>query len=348
MRLRRSDTDRPGIRRVRCGRGFRYVGVDGTAVRDEAVLQRIRALVIPPAWTQVWICTDPAGHLQAVGTDAAGRRQYRYHDEWRRGRDAAKHRRVLEFATALPDLRATTAEHLAQRGFGRERVLAGAARLIDLGLFRIGNEAYESAHNTFGVATLLRSHVRASRGGVHFSYAAKGSVPREQSITEPRVCRLVEALRRRSDPGPELFAYRDGRRWHDVTAADVNNYLQEITGGPWTAKDFRTWHATVLAAAGLAVSTHAADTPTARKRAVARTVREVAGHLGNTPAVARRSYIDPRVIGAYEQGVTVAPALGRLGTGGRRGEPATIGAFEAAVIDLIDRRQPQSDSPGGM
>jgi DNA topoisomerase IB len=337
MRLTRSSADKPGIRRVRSGRGFRYLDPAGDPVRDSETLDRIRALVIPPAWQDVWICPTPRGHLQATGVDAAGRRQYRYHDEWRRRRDEAKHQRILEFAATLPTLRATAAEHLSLRGFPRERVLAGAVRLIDLGFFRVGNEAYESEHETFGVATVLRKHVQCRRGEVQFEYPAKGSILREQAVAEEAVCRLVTGLRRRKEDGPELLAFRENGRWYDVRAADVNRYLQEVSGGPYTAKDFRTWHATVLAAVGLAVSTHVPDSAAARKRAVARTVREVADYLGNTPAVARRSYIDPRVFRGYEQGITVAAAVGKLGQAVVPGELATIGPFEKAVARMLAR-----------
>jgi len=337
MSLTRTSADEPGISRVRCGRGFRYLDPAGDPVRDTETLDRIRALVLPPAWQDVWICPNPRGHLQATGVDAAGRRQYRYHDEWRRRRDRAKHQRILEFAGCLPTLRATAAEHLSLRGFPRERVLAGAVRLIDLGFFRVGNESYESAHETYGVATVLREHVQCRRGEVQFEYPAKNSILREQAVAEEALCRLVTGLRRRKDSGPELLAFREGGRWHDVRAADVNGYLQEVSGGPYTAKDFRTWHATVLAAVGLAVSTHVPDTAAARKRAVARTVREVADYLGNTPAVARRSYIDPRVIRGYEQGITVAAAVGKLGQTVVPGELATIGPFEKAVARMLTK-----------
>ncbi|MGQ0845561.1 MAG: DNA topoisomerase IB [Sporichthyaceae bacterium] len=335
MRLKKSDPKAPGICRRRSGRGFRYLDPDGRAIDDAATLDRIRGLTIPPAWRDVWICADPRGHLQATGFDAAGRRQYRYHDAWRTQRDAAKHERVLAFAAALPDIRQIAAEHLAGRGLKRERVLAAAVRLIDLGFFRSGSDAYEKAHGTYGLATVLREHVRCVRGTVVFEYTAKGSLQREQAVAEGAVCKVVTGLRRRADPHPELLAWRHGRGWHDVSAADINVYLQEISGGPFTAKDFRTWHATVLAAAGLAVSTSAAGTPTARKRAEARVVREVATYLGNTPAVARSSYIDPRVIDLYRGGVTVAPALDRLGRDAAPGELATIGPFEAAVSRML-------------
>lgn len=335
MRLKQTRAGDPGIERVRCGRGFRYRWSDGRPVRDETILTRIRDLVLPPAWEDVWICAEANGHLQASGIDSAGRRQYRYHDAWTTSRGAAKHRRVLEFAAVLPKVRATTADHLAQRGFGRERVLAGAVQLLDLGFFRSGSAAYEKEHETFGLSTLRREHVHVGKGCVRFEFMAKGSQAQEQTVTEESVCRLVRGLVRRKDDGPELLAWRDRHGWHDVTAADINGYLQEISGGPFTAKDFRTWHATVLAAAGFAVSTNAPPTQTGQKRAVARVVKEVAEYLGDTPAVARRSYIDPRVIQAYGDGQTVARALRKVGEDVAPGELATNGPFEKAVARML-------------
>ena len=345
--LIRSDAAAPGIRRLRCGRGVRYVQPDGSPVTDEATLARIKALVIPPAWRDVWICPDPLGHLQATGIDAAGRRQYRYHDDWRVQKDAEKHDRVLAFADLLPIVREVAAVHLEQKGYGRERVLAGAVRLIDLGFFRSGSDSYEQANGTYGIATVRREHVRCTKQGLVFSYVAKHKVHREQAVVEEAVCRLVRGLRRRNDPGPELLAYRAGNRWHDVSAGDINAYLQEVTGGPYTAKDFRTWHATVLTSVGLAVSTGVAGTERARKRAVARVVKEVAAYLGNTPAVARSSYIDPRVIQLYEEGVTVADELPHLGETVQPGELATIGPIEIAVARMLRGGTAAADAPVG-
>ena len=293
-RLRRSDPGAAGIRRRRCGRGFRYLDPGG-AVTDERTLARITALVIPPAWEDVWICADPRGHIQAVGTDAAGRRQYLYHDLWRERRDRDKHDRIRELGAALPHLREVVGRHLDGRGLTRDRVLAAAVRLIDLGFFRPGGEEYAEENGTFGLATLLKEHVTLAKGQLMFEYTAKGAKHREQAVAEDEVCAVVRSLKRRRGGGEKLLAYRSGQRWHDVTAADINDYIREVSGGDYTAKDFRTWHATVLAAVGLAVSERA-DSDAARKRAVARVVREVAGYLGNTPAVARASYIDPRVI----------------------------------------------------
>jgi DNA topoisomerase IB len=335
--LRRSDPNVPGIRRRRCGRGFRYLGPDARPVRDGDTLSRIKTLVIPPAWKDVWICLDPSGHIQAVGTDDAGRRQYRYHALWRVLQDQDKHDRVLEFGTALPRLRHTVSLHLAGSGLTKERVLAGAVRLIDLGFFRPGGEEYATENGTFGVATIRREHVTSSHGQLVFSYPAKGSQQREQAVVDRDVHAIVCSLKRRRHGGEGLFAYWAGRRWHDVDAADINQYLRDNTGGEFTAKDFRTWHATVLAAVALAVSERAADSERGRKRAEVRAVKEVAGYLGNTPAVARASYIDPRVIELYERGITMAPALRDLGKDAEFGEMATQGQAERAVIRLLTR-----------
>ena len=339
--LLRSDLGGAGIRRRRCGRGFRYLGPDQAAVTDPEVLARIRALVIPPAWEDVWICPQPDGHIQAVGTDAAGRRQYRYHDLWRAQRDRAKHDRMLEFGAALPRLREVVAGHLTGRALSRDRVLAAAIRLIDLGFFRPGGEEYAAENGTYGLATIRKDHVTCSRGQLIFDYVGKATRHREQAVADEQVCGVVRSLRRRRDGGDGLLAYRSGPRWHDVSAADINDYLRELTGGDFSAKDFRTWHATVLAAVGLAVSVPAAATESARRRAVARVVREVAEYLGNTPAVARASYIDPRVIGLYERGLTIAPALTRLAKDTGFGELATRGAAERAVLRLLtDEHRP--------
>ena len=334
-KLSRSDLTAGGIRRRRCGRGFRYLGPDAGPVQDPETLARIRALVIPPAWEDVWICADPDGHIQAVGTDAAGRRQYRYHDLWREQRDRRKHDRMLEFGAALPRIRATVSRHLAGTGLGRERVLAASIRLIDLGFFRPGGEEYAAENGTFGLATIRRDHVTCARGELVFDYTAKGSQHREQAVADDEVRAVVRGLKRRRWGGPGVLAYRTGRRTHDVTADDINDYLREISGGDFTAKDFRTWHATVLAAVGLAVSEPAAASGAARKRAIARVIREVAEYLGNTPAVARGSYVDPRIIGLYENGVTISAALGDLGASSSFGELATQGRPEAAVLKLL-------------
>ncbi|MGI5232020.1 DNA topoisomerase IB [Actinoallomurus iriomotensis] len=335
VELARSDLGGPGIRRRRCGRGFRYFDGEAVAIKDPETLARVKALVIPPAWEDVWISPDENGHIQAVGTDAAGRRQYRYHDRWREQRDREKHDRMLAFGAALPRVRERVERHLSGSGLSRERVLAAAIRLIDLGFFRPGGEEYAAENGTYGLATIRREHVTCSHGEIVFDYTAKGAKEREQALVDDQVMAVVRSLKRRRSGGDELLAYRSGPRWHDVTAGDINDYLREISDGDFTAKDFRTWHATVLAAVGLAVSKPAATSENARKRAVVRVVREVSEYLGNTPAVARASYIDPRIIELYEQGITIEPALADLGKGRDLGELATRGPAEKAVWEIL-------------
>lgn len=333
-RLRRSDCTAPGIVRRRRGKGFVYLGPDGERVDDPAVLARIQALAIPPAWQDVWICPWPFGHIQAMGTDARGRRQYRYHDLWRQRRDAEKFDHMLEFAAALPGLRETIAAHLERPDLDRLRVLACATRLLDLGFFRIGTEGYAEENNTFGLATMRKEHVTLQNGTVTFEYTAKSGKHRVQSVVDPDVYEIVGTLKRRRSGGPELLAYRDGGAWVDIKSTDINTYLKDVAGADFTAKDFRTWSATVLAAVALAVSARVSS-ESGKKRAVTRAMKEVAHYLGNTPAVARGSYVDPRVVDRFREGVTIAPMLGRLGEGASFGQLSTQGAIEAAVLELL-------------
>jgi DNA topoisomerase-1 len=335
-RLRRADCSTAGIRRVRRGRGFSYLDeTTGEPIAETDTLARIRALAIPPAWEEVWICPFANGHIQAVGTDARGRKQYRYHDHWRELRDREKFDRMLEFGKALPRLRRTTDRHLREHGPTRERLLAGAVRLLDRGFFRSGGENYAEENDTYGLATMQKRHVRLEPDNVIvFDYRAKGGQRRVQSVVDPLVYELVAELKRRRGGSPDLLAYKERGRWRDVLSTDVNAYVKEVAGEKFTAKDFRTWTATVLAAVGVAVSGRAGASPTARKRAVTRAVQEVSHYLGNTPAVCRGSYIDPRVFDRFSAGVTIAAALDALGDVDF-GEPATQGAVEAAVIDLL-------------
>jgi DNA topoisomerase I len=338
------DCSAPGIMRLRRGRGFSYVGVDGQPVRDPELLARIRALVIPPAWRDVWISPIANGHLQAVGTDAAGRRQYLYHEAWRKRRDQEKFDHMLEFAHALPELRERVAAHLGEEGMTRERVLACATRLLDRGFFRMGSEGYAEQNQTYGLATIEKRHVRLDGDVIAFDYVTKGGRRRLQSVLDPQARAVVAALLRRRGGGPELLAWRRGRQWVDVRSEDINAYIKEQTGGDFTAKDFRTWSATVLAAVALASSFTVARSRTARTRAIRRAVVEVADYLGNTPAVCRASYIDPRVFDRFRSGLTVAAALEELGQVEELGEPAHQGAVEAAVLDLIEeKRAPELD-----
>jgi DNA topoisomerase IB len=334
--LTRSELSAPGIRRRRSGRGFRYFAPDGTSLADDAALARIKALVIPPAWEDVWICPHEDGHIQAIGTDVAGRRQYRYHDRWREQQDREKFDRMLEFGRALPGIRTAAEQHLRGRELSRERVLAAAVRLIDLGFFRSGSDEYAADNGTFGLATIRREHVTCHRDEITFEYVGKSGKRHVQCVADDLASPVVPSLKhRRSWPDcDDLLVFRSGSRWHNVSAGNINDYLRDISGGDFTAKDFRTWHATVLAAVGLAVS-QAAESPTARKRAITRVVQEIADYLGNTPAVARASYIDPRVITRYEEGITIASSLADLGKGQEFGDVATKGHAEQAVLKLL-------------
>src|SRR3954447_17762363 len=286
VRLRRSDLSQPGITRRRQGKGFTYLWPDGSRVTDPDVLSRIRALVIPPAWNDLWITPWPNGHIQAVGTDAKGRRQYRYHDAWRSRRDAQKFEHMTIFADSLEPLRHVVARHLAEPELSRDRVLACAVRLLDVGFFRIGTEGYAEENNTFGLATMRRKHVCVDGRLVTFDYTAKSGKRRVQSVVDVDVADVVGRLKHRHGGGRELLAYRDGDGWADVRSVDINAYLKAHTDTEITAKDFRTWHATVLCAVGVA---SAPSPPSARaaKRAVAHAMRDVATYLGNTPAVCR-------------------------------------------------------------
>jgi DNA topoisomerase IB len=313
-RLRRSDVSRPGLTRKRCGRGFVYQWPNGQKVTDEDSLLRIASLVIPPAWLDVWICPWPNGHIQATGTDAAGRRQYRYHDDWRKRRDREKFDRAVEFGKALAKLRRAVAADLATPGLTERRVLAAGVRLLDIGCFRVGGEEYAEENETFGIATLQARHVRLQGDDVVFSYPAKGSIDRTVSVRDPEVKKVVRSLLRRPGAGKrDLLAWRQGKKWVNVRAVDLNSYIKGEIGDEFSAKDFRTWAATVLAATELAVRFEPAISGRQRTRCIVAAVAEVAHYLGNTPAVCRSSYIDPRIIESFELGDTIADSLPRRG-----------------------------------
>ncbi len=275
------------------------------------------------------------GHIQATGLDARGRRQYRYHDRWRARRDQIKFDHMLDFARTLPRMRAAAARQMHDDGLTRACVLGCAARLLDLGFFRVGSEDYAEENSTYGLATIRKEHVSISGDVVTFDYPAKGGKQRLQSVVDPEVVRIVTALKRRRGGDPELLAYKEHGRWIDVRSSDVNAHIKEITGGDFTAKDFRTWSATVLAAVALAVAKHAGST-TAKKRAVSRAIKEVAHYLGNTPAVCRSSYVDPRVVDRFMAGVTIHDALERIGENVEPGSLSTQGVIEEAVIDMLE------------
>jgi DNA topoisomerase I len=306
IRLRRSDTSEPGIRRRRRGKGWEYLNADGTKVDDAEILGRINELVIPPAWEDVWISPYPGGHIQATGIDARGRKQYLYHPKWRARRDQEKFDSMLRFAHALPVLRERVDADISGDGLSRDQVLACAVRLLDLGFFRIGSEDYAVTNETYGLATMLKSHVKLLEDdALLFDYPAKHGKRRIQSVVDEDVYAIVKRLKARRGGLPELLAFKQGGRWVDVRSPDINVYLKAHSGLEISAKDFRTWNATVLAAKALAVSGLKHGTKTGRKRAVVRAIKEVAGYLGNTPAVARASYIDPRVFDRFNDGLTI-------------------------------------------
>jgi DNA topoisomerase IB len=339
-RLRRIDCATPGIARRRRGRGFEYIDEEGDRIEDEDLLERIRALAIPPGWEDVWVCSDPLGHIQATGVDARGRKQYRYHDLWRERRDREKFESMLDFARALPKLRDRIARDLRKRRISRERVLACAVRLLDRGFFRIGSEDYAEENETYGLATMRKRHVAINGESVVFDYEAKGGKRRVQVIGDRSISGLVKTLRTRRGGGHELLAYRNGSSWRDVRSTDINDYIKETVGEEHSAKDFRTWNATVLAAVVLAASARERDLGTkgGRARAKRDAVKQVARYLGNTPAVCRASYIDPRVFDRFDGGLTVGGVFERL-PDDPADWPEIQGPVEEAVLDLIDRRE---------
>lgn len=309
MRLRTVSCREPGWRRLRHGRGFRYVDQAGAPLSDDDV-ERVRALVIPPAWTDVWICPYPRGHLQAVGTDAAGRRQYLYHPSWREQRDLEKFGRVTTMAATLPGVRRKLRNQLraapGDERTERRRVLAMAVRLIDLGCFRPGSDAATEENGSHGLTTLERHHVRRRGEGVVFGFEGKAGVEHEVLIDDPDVVPLVLRARRRRSADARLLASKAGGRWRSVTPEEINEHIRELTGLDVTAKDFRTWHATVTVAVELASGPVAGSAKT-RKRRVREAVESAAELLGNTPTVARASYVDPRVLDLYEAGTVLDP-----------------------------------------
>lgn len=343
-RLRRSDCNGPGIARRRRGRGFSYHWPDGSAVDDPEILERIRALAIPPAWEDVWICAWPNGHLQATGMDNAGRRQYRYHDAWREKRDAEKFERIREFGKALPRLRETVEQDLRRKGLGKKRVVAAAVRMLDIGYFRVGSEQYAEENDTYGVATLLKEHVHRRGGALVFDYDAKGGQRRVIAIEDRQLLPVIDRLKRRRSGGDRLLAWKRKDGWVGVTSSDVNDYIKRAAGEDFSAKDFRTWSATVMAAVGLASGAEEAAPGVATKsgratrRRINQVVRDVADAIGDTPAVCRSSYIDPAVVDRFEQGLTVARALARVANRdeGNIDAEARHG-IERAVLGLLSR-----------
>ncbi len=301
-------TDRkPGIRRRRAGRGFSFRRPDGSRITDGRERERIKALAIPPAWTDVWICTDPRGHLQATGRDARGRKVYRYHPRWRSVRDEAKYGRLLEFGRALPAIRERVDEDLRRHGLPREKVLAVVVSLLERTFLRIGNQSYVRENATFGLTTLRSRHVTVGERRVQFRFRGKTGKLQETAISDRRLARVVAQLQEL--PGQELFQYvDDDGETRSVTSDDVNEYLREISGEHFTAKDFRTWAGSVLAVRALEEEQEDAERPHRPSRHdVVEAIKDVAHRLGNTPAVARSAYVDPAVVDAYLNGGLPSP-----------------------------------------
>jgi DNA topoisomerase IB len=312
VRLRRVRIDSPGWTRRRAGRGFWYLDVDRSRITDPDHLDRIVALAIPPAWQDVWISPWPNGHIQAAGFDDAQRRQYLYHEQWRRRRDKLKHDHVLDVARHLPAARRSVRRDLALPGFPRAKALALAFRLLDLAYFRAGGEGYAQRNGSYGLATLRREHVQVladedtgAGTAVRFHYPAKSGQVRDVVVEDAQVADLIGTLLRRRGGGPELLAWRDEDGWHDITSAEVGADVKRRLGGDASPKDFRTWHATVLAARGLAATGAPPRSERARRKVVAAVVKAVSEELGNTPAVCRASYIDPRIVDLWEHGRTI-------------------------------------------
>ncbi|CAO3359330.1 DNA topoisomerase IB [Azospirillum melinis] len=330
-----SADETPGIRRRRYGKGFRFLWPDGTQVTEEDTLARIRKLAIPPAYKDVWICPDPDGHLQATGRDARGRKQYRYHQRWTELREGTKFGRMVEFCHALPKLRERVNADLGRRGLPREKVLAAVVRLLETTLIRVGNEAYARENRSYGLTTLRDDHAEIEGTEVRFSFKGKSGKEWNVALRDRRLARVVAACR--DVPGDELFQYldRDGQR-HAVTSGDVNAYLREATGADFTAKDFRTWAGTVLAAMALR-EFESFDSASAAKRNVTRAIEQVATRLGNTPSVCRKSYVHPEVLDAYLEGGLLA-SLKQEVEAELRDDLTGLSGEEAAVLAFLRQR----------
>ncbi|MFS3127529.1 DNA topoisomerase IB [Nocardioides sp. Bht2] len=327
-RLRRTSADQVGWTRRRSGRGFRYLDADGASVPGRE-RDRIQQLAIPPAWEEVWICPYPNGHLQAVGTDQAGRRQYLYHPAWREQRDAEKYLRAAELGRRLGRTRTRVGRDLNADGVSLERACATAFRLLDLGCLRVGNDIYADEYGSFGLTTLERRHLRRRGKKMLFDFAGKSGVEHHLEIDDPEAVEALSVMRRRRTDDPSLLAFRDGRRWRALNSTLVNAYIAEVTGLGVSAKDFRTWHASVVAASSLAMS--GVQTAAARRRrAIRQAMEDAAALLGNTPTQARTSYVDPRLIDLYEEGSTMDARLAARAAGEAISRPA-----ELAVLRLL-------------
>ena len=326
---------RAGIRRVSRGRSFSYVGPDGNTIRDRSTRSRIQALVIPPAWKDVWICCNPSGHLQVTGHDARGRKQYRYHPRWREVRDESKYEKLIQFAQTLPRIRRRVASDLRRRGLPREKVLAAVVKLLETTLVRVGNDEYAKSNNSFGLTTMRDRHVEVNGSKVRMKFQGKSKVNHEIDIRDPRIAKIVALCQ--DLPGQELFQYEDDLgAVRDIGSADVNEYLGEISGHDFTAKDFRTWAGTALAAQALQ-EFEDFDSQAAAKRNITKAIERVAQRLGNTKAVCRKCYIHPAVIDAYMDRSLIATLKERTESELRE-SLSRLPAEEAAVLALLQQR----------
>ncbi len=347
-RLRHVSDDMPGITRHKARSGFDYRLPDGELVRDLDTLKRIRSLAIPPAWTAVWICPYPNGHIQATGRDNRGRKQYRYHPRWREVRNESKYGKMLTFGRVLPIIRERVEADLRRRGLPRERVLAAVVRLMETTLIRIGNAEYAKANKSFGLTTLRDRHVEIEGNRIHLSFRGKSGIRHDTDINDRRLARIIKDCR--DLPGYELFQYIDeeGNR-HTIDSADVNEYLHEISGEEITAKDFRTWAATNLAALALQ-EFELFDTEAKKKRAVVRAVEKVAKHLGNTPAICRRCYIHPAIFDGYLDGTLLTTLKDQThaylaeNVAGMSAEEAAVAAFLRLRLGELEKQQKEAAS----
>jgi len=337
-----SDADR-GFARHRRSKSFTYVQPSGGALRDKAALDRIRSLAIPPAWQDVWICPTANGHLQATGRDARGRKQYRYHPRWREAQDQNKYERIIAFAKALPQIRRTVARHLRKRGLPREKVLATAVKLLETTLIRVGNEEYARENHSFGLTTMHDKHVKVRGATIRFDFRGKHSIEHEIGLKDQRLAAIVHACR--DLPGQELFQYVDEAcEVRDVDSGDVNDYLREISGQDFTAKDFRTWAGTALAAQALQ-EFQEFDSTAAAKRNITKAIERVAERLGNTQAICRKCYVHPAIIEAYMDR-SLVKTLKRQTEKELRATLHRLSSEEAAVLALLQQRMEQELSGG--
>lgn len=334
--LRYTHDDKPGLTRRPADNGFAYFDTHGAPITDEATLTRIRKLGIPPAYEDVWICPQANGHLQATGRDARGRKQYRYHADWRAVRDDTKYGRMIAFGEALPALRARLDTDLARHGLPREKVLAAVVRLLEETHIRVGNEEYARENQSFGLTTLHNSHVDVSGTTAHFHFRGKSGKDHAIDLRDPKLASIIR--RCRELPGDELFEYLDDNgQPRTIDSSDVNDYLHDATGAPFTAKDFRTWAGTVLAARTLAACEPCASVSHG-KRNITQAIKEVASHLGNTPAVCRKCYVHPAVFDAYTTGTLLDALQARADDTIDNTAPATR-AEEEAVLRLLRAAQ---------